>query len=417
LNGLKLNKKYRPLWESPSRFFVVTGGRGSSKSFTVNVFLTQLLFEIGHKVLFTRYTLTSASKSIIPEFLEKIDIQNFESAYKINNNEIENTQSGSSILFSGIKTSSGNQTANLKSLQGITTWVLDEAEELTDEETFDKINLSVRQKGVQNRVIIILNPTTKEHWIYRRFFEGKGVGGSFNGTIGDTTYIHTTYLDNISNLDESYIQSLENMKIRRPEKYKNQILGGWRAKAEGVIFNNWTIGEFDNSLISIFGQDYGFKTDPSTLVEVAIDNKKKIIYVKESFYKQGLTTSEIYLLNNRFAGQKLIIADSAEPRLIHEVSKKGSNITGVKKGKDSIITGISIMLDYDIVITPESINLIKEFNNYSWHDKKSQTPIDNYNHGIDSIRYAVYYSFSKVSGNYARPINHKVYKSYDNLFD
>jgi phage terminase large subunit len=49
----------------------------------------------------------------------------------------------------------------LKSLAGVTTWVLDEAEELTDEDTFDKIDFSIRAKNIQNRVILVLNPSTK----------------------------------------------------------------------------------------------------------------------------------------------------------------------------------------------------------------------------------------------------------------
>lgn len=85
--------------------------------------------------------------------------------FDINKTEIINKISKSEIIFRGIKTSSGDNTANLKSLQGVTTWILDEAEELTDESTFDKIDLSIRQKGKQNRVILILNPSTKEHWI------------------------------------------------------------------------------------------------------------------------------------------------------------------------------------------------------------------------------------------------------------
>jgi phage terminase large subunit len=129
-------------------------------------------------------------------------------------------------------------------LQGVTTFVLDEAEELTNEDTFDKIDLSVRHLEQQNRVILILNPTTKEHWIYNRFFQEKGIQEGTNRTKGNITYIHTTYLDNKENLSESFMKQIEDMKRRRPEKYKHQMLGGWLAKAEGVIFSNWEIGEF-----------------------------------------------------------------------------------------------------------------------------------------------------------------------------
>lgn len=335
--------------------------------------------------------MSSAHISIIPEFLEKIELMGKQDEFYITKDEIVNRLTGSKILFRGIKTSSGDQTANLKSLQGVTTWVLDEAEELTDEDTFDKIDLSIRHKSLPNRVILILNPTTKEHFIYQRFFEAKGVEAGKNLTKNDTTYIHTTYLDNLDNLSESYLAQIENIKQRRPEKYKHQILGGWLDKAEGVIFNNWKIGEFVNCGTVVFGQDYGFSKDPSTLVETSIDKANKIIYVRLHFYKAGLTTSELYNLNKQYAGDGLIIADSAEPRLINELRMKGLNILQSVKGQGSVTHGISILQDYDLVIDADSIELHKELNNYSWLDKKSATPIDDFNHAIDPLRYAVTY--------------------------
>lgn len=391
MEKVKIHSKYLNGFKNTSRYFVVTGGRGSGKSFGINSLLTVLTYEAGHTILFTRYTMSSAHISIIPEFLEKIELMGKQDEFYVTKDEIVNRLTGSKILFRGIKTSSGDQTANLKSLQGVTTWVLDEAEELTDEDTFDKIDLSIRHKSLPNRVILILNPTTKEHFIYQRFFEGKGVEAGKNITKGDTTYIHTTYLDNIDNLSESYLTQIENIKQRRPEKYKHQILGGWLDKAEGVIFNNWSIGEFKNCGTVVFGQDYGFSKDPSTLVETSIDKANKIIYVRLHFYKPGLTTSELYNLNKQYAGDGLIIADSAEPRLINELRMKGLNILQSVKGQGSVTHGISILQDYDLVVDADSIDLHKELNNYSWLDKKSATPIDDFNHAIDPLRYAVTY--------------------------
>ncbi len=386
---ITLNSKYYPLFENDTRYFIITGGRGSSKSFGVGTFTNLLSFEQGHKILFTRQTMTSAHLSIIPEFQEKIDLMELNALFEINKSEIKNLQSKSDIIFRGIRTSSGDQTANLKSLQGVTTWILDEAEELTDETTFDKINLSIRQKGKQNRVILILNPATKEHWIYKRFFEDRGVQEGFNGIKDDTTYIHTTYLDNIDNLDDSFINEVKRIELTNPEKYKHQILGGWLNKAEGVVYSNWRIDEFKEVSKSIYGQDFGFSIDPTTLVQVSIDKEKKIVYAKELLYKAGLTTTEIYTYNNRFCGaNNLIIADSAEPRLISELKQRGLNIKGIDKPK--IIDRIALLQDYEIIIDKDSINLIKELNNYVWHDKKSETPIDDYNHLLDALGYAVW---------------------------
>ena len=378
-----------PIVDSDSRYFIVSGGRGSGKSFSVNALLVMLTYEQGHTILFTRYTLTSAYISIIPEFIDKLEQFGSIADFHITKDEILNKKTGSKIIFRGIKTSSGDQTANLKSLQGITTWVVDEAEELVDEQKFDTIDLSVRQQGKPNRIILILNPTTKEHFIYRRFFEDRGVQEGSNTTKENTTYIHTTYQDNIKNLSKSYIEQIEQMKIRRPEKYKQQMLGAWLNKAEGVIFNNWSVGEFRKTSVSVWGQDYGFAADPSTLVEVNIDSSNKRIYLKECFYLQRLTTSQIAQLNLKHAREGLIVGDSAEPRLLSEIKAKGCNVRPSIKGQGSVTYGISLLQDYDIVVSPDSTNLIKELNNYRWLERKSNTPIDKYNHLIDAVRYAV----------------------------
>ena len=168
----------------------------------------------GIRILFTRYTMTSAHLSIIPEFLEKIGLLGFEDVFSINKSEVLNLSNKSDILFRGIKTSAGNQTASLKSLQGISCWVLDEAEELVDEDIFDTIDLSIREKDIQNRVVLILNPVTKEHWIYKRFFQDKGVEAGFNGVKDNVCYIHSTYLDNKENLSQSFLERIETIKHR-----------------------------------------------------------------------------------------------------------------------------------------------------------------------------------------------------------
>ena len=344
----------------------------------------------GIRVLFTRFTMVSAHLSIIPEFLEKITLLGYDNIFSINKAEVINTKNNSDILFRGIKTSAGNQTASLKSLQGISCWVLDEAEELIDEDIFDTIDLSIREKGIQNRIILILNPVTKEHWIYKRFFEDKGVQAGFNGFRDNICYIHSTYLDNKDNLSTSFLERVEAIKHRNFKKYKHKILGGWLEKAEGVVFENWSIGEFNpDGLQTSCGMDFGFSVDPDSLVEVAIDKKKKIIYLREHLYKNGLKSHELAELILEKVGDKLIIGDSAEPRLIEDLRHLGVNIKPVKKG--TIESGITRMLDYDIVITKESINLAKEFNNYIYADKGSKLFVDAYNHGIDATRYNIIY--------------------------
>lgn len=400
---IKLNKKYRPLFtEKSSRYFIVTGGRGSSKSFSVSAMLLMLSYENSHNILYTRYTMTSASTSIIPEMKEKIEILGLQNDFTVNKTDITNNISGNRIYFRGLKTGSGMQTAALKSLNGISTWILDEAEEMPDPLLFDKIDLSVRSKEAQNRVIMVMNPTTKAHWIYNRFYQSKGLQGGENITIGNTTYIHTSYLDNIKNLDKTFIANIEEMKVNRPEEYHAQILGGWRDVAEGVIFKNWEVKSFnDKGDYYGIGMDFGFSNDPTGATLISINKNAKEIYLKEIVYDTGLTTSDIAQRLLKQGKQTLVIGDSAEPRLLHELKHSyGLNIKPSIKGQGSINLGIALLQEYKLFVHQGSTNLISELNNYTWKDGK-EVAIDAYNHLLDGIRYFVSYHLSKPhSGKY-----------------
>jgi phage terminase large subunit len=390
-----------PLWNSEASYYILTGGRGSGKSFAVSDFIENLTFERGHTILFTRYTLTSAHISIIPEFEEKIELEGHEGLFDVNKTEIQNKQTESKILFRGIKTSSGNQTASLKSIQNVTTWILDEAEELIDEEIFDKIDESVRKVGIQNRVIIVLNPATEQHWIFKRFFEQAGVKAGFNGVKGDVCYIHTTYMDNMTNLSLKFINKVKALKLSSPLKYAHRIMGGWLKAAEGVIFENWEYGEFDDSLPYGYGMDFGFFPDPDVLVKCAIDKKRKLIYVKKALKLNNTGVDKLAKeIKDNADVTKTIIADCAEPRLIEDLkTRKIENIKAVKKGAGSVLAGIKIMQDYKLIVYPDSTEIGTELNNYAWSDKKSGVPIDAYNHFIDAIRY---YVSTMIKSKYAR---------------
>ena len=393
---ISIHKKYIPLFKDPSRYFVVTGGRGSGKSFSINVFLLNLTYEEGHKVLFSRYTMISAHTSIIPEFIEKINLMGVHEDFRITKDEIMNLKTGSSIIFKGIRTSSGNQTAALKSLNGITTFVVDEAEELVDEETFDKIDFSIRSQLKQNRVILVMNPTTKEHWIYKRWFQSENVLGGSNMSLNDVTYIHTDYRDNKENLSESFLQQIMTMKKKRPDKYEHQILGGWLNKAEGTIIRKWRVGDYIPTELTCYGQDFGFSEDLTTLIKISVDKNARKVWVKEIFGQKGLNTSQIYGKNKAECGLDLIVCDNSEPRLINELKVLGLNIKPTIKKKGSILSGIALMQDYEIIVDRNSHGIIREINNYVWKDK-GEVPVDKFNHYMDAIRYAMMYLIQGVN--------------------
>lgn len=402
--SIKIHSAYNSLFTSTKRYFFLTGGRASLKSTTIHDYASRLTYESGHGILVTRYTMASAEKSIIPEFEAAIDRNGSRPDFHKSGSRYTNKKTGSFILFSGIKTSSGDQTANLKSMAGVTTWIIDEGEDFRDESTFDDIDDSIRTSGARNRVIWIQNPSTKEHFIYKRWIEktptyinleGHQVVVSGHPKVES---IHTTYhiAEKLGYLNESFLDKVNNTKKNNPKRYFHKYLGGWLEKAEGVVFENWEYGKFNpNNLQTSYGQDYGFSIDPSTLIEVAIDKKRKKIYVKECMYQTRLTTSQIARINLHHAGRNLIIGDSAEPRLIDELKSKGCNIKPTEKGQGSISAGIAVMQDYQIIVEENSTNIAKELNNYVYADKGSKLFVDDFNHAIDAIRYNVFYHLGK----------------------
>jgi phage terminase large subunit len=202
-------------------------------------------------------------------------------------------------------------------------------------------------------------------------------------------------------LPESFLNNVRNIQIKNPDKYEHKIMGGWLAKAEGVVFTNWKFGAFNpDNLQTSCGMDFGFSIDPDTLTEVAIDKSKRKIYLKEHLYRNGLGTTELAQIILSRVGKMLIIADSAEPRLISDLKYKGVNIQAVKKG--TIESGITTMQDYEIVLEPNSSNIAKELNNYVYLDKGSKLYCDDWNHAIDGARYNVIYNLDNPNkGNYS----------------
>jgi phage terminase large subunit len=190
------------------------------------------------------------------------------------------------------------------------------------------------------------------------------------------------------------------MKLRRPDKYEHQILGGWLSKAEGTIIRNWRVADYFQTEISCYGQDFGFSVDPTTLVKISADVEMRKLYVKEVYGLPNLSTAQIATRNRNECGLDLIICDSAEPRLINELKKYGNNIKPAIKKKGSILSGIALLQDYEIIVDRRSNGIIKELNNYVWADK-NQKPIDTFNHFIDAMRYAAQHLLQgQKSGQY-----------------
>ena len=409
---------YHPLYTNKDKFIVlITGGRGSGKSFEVARFLERLTFEKNRKILFTRYTLVSASKSIIPEVEDKIERDGTQEYFKVTKDRIINKYTGSELMFMGILASSGNQTAKLKSIQGVSVFVCDEAEEWRSEEDYDKMVLSIRTKGVQNMVIVVMNPASTSHFVYQKYIKDTHRIEVIDGvpvqisTHPNVLHIHTTYLDNLEYLSREFVSEIEDIKANNPEKYQRIVIGKWSEMNEGAIFKKYSVVDSMPHFVQRcgLGLDFGYTNDPTAGIFCGVYGNT--LYLDEVCYNTHMGSGDIIKALRQYSSFD-ITADSADPRLIDELRAGGLRVSPVVKGAGSVIAGINKMLEMDICITARSKNLQYELDNYCWaKDKDGQytnEPIDANNHLIDATRYYILRNILGWSGMQRR--------SYEGIF-
>ena len=392
--------KYEPLFRpEKTRYVLVKGGRGSGKSHAVSSATSLTTYDDCFHILYTRYTMVSAEVSIVPEYVEKLGLFGIEGDFTVHKTEIENRGTGGKILFRGLMMSSGNQIAKLKSIHNVKMWILDEAQELMDESMFDSIDLSVRTTGAQNVIVLVFNPTDVNHWIYRRFYANLP-DEDFNGTIGDTTYISTTYLDNIRNLSDSFLSQAERMKAGDPEKFDNVFLGHFARHREGLIYRNWErIDEeaYPSGLPQWYGVDWGYSDDPAACVRMCYDPLTGILYLREVCYETGLLPRDMARRIREDAesigyqpSDCIVYCDPARPeardelRYIYDIDAH-SAVNRDKAGRIGWLRGFRVRYVGDDIAKEVSVYMYRPQKNDA--NKFTDEPVDGNDHLMDATNY------------------------------
>jgi phage terminase large subunit len=376
-----------PIFTNQSRYQVAWGGAGSGKSHIVaRKILYRLLKEshVKHNFLIIRKVDRTIKRSVFTLVRNIISKWGLVDEFDVNltDKTIAYKSTGSQIMFSGL-----DDVEKLKSIEGVTSIWCEEATELTQED-FDQLDFRLRgETKCLKQIILTLNPISEQHWIKRVFFDDP-IDGCFT--------LKTTFLDN-QFIDDEYKMVMENKKKTNPRYYNIYALGNW-GTAEGLVFNNVetrTIRESDVAgLDFVQGLDFGYTNDPTAFNQSYIDFKNKIIYVYDGFYEKGMSNDAIAdKLKSMRAHKYKTVADSSEPKSIDYIRTKQVNMVGAMKGRDSVNAGIDYLLNFKIIVNSHLVEFMTEFNNYCWavdkDGKQINKPVDDFNHFIDSLRYAI----------------------------
>ena len=337
----------------------------------------------------SRYTQKALTNSIYQDILDLITQWGLTPYIKLSGDQIINTTNQNMIITHSMKLQESGMSAKGKGLAGVTHLLIDEATELSSEEEYIKLVDTFRTKAVERKIFLLFNPTSKNHWIFRRFYLPDGTPNpKWTENHG---FIHTTYFDNNQNLDPAKIREWELAKTQDPEYYDHHILGKWRAIGEGQIFTNWRFYDFtpDPESEILYGLDFGFHPDPACIVRVY--KKGRILWLEEMLYANGLTVEDLIeeMKSIDIPRNAPIFADASQPSAIESIRRAGFyNIEKSYKGPDSVQTGIDRIKSFEVYASPLSKNLQYEYEMYSWRTGTNK-PIDKHNHLMDAIRYTL----------------------------
>jgi phage terminase large subunit len=390
-----IGKGYKQFWNFKGRYRVVKGSRASKKSKTSALwFIYHMMKYPQANTLVVRKTFRTLKDSCFTELKWAVHRLKVDAWWDFKESPLEATYkpTGQKIYFRGLD--DPLKVTSITVDVGVLCWAwLEEAYEIMKEDDFNILDESIRgevPEGLFKQWTITFNPWNEHHWLKKRFFDDPD----------DSTLAMTTnYMCN-EWLDAADIKVFEDMKKRNPRRYAVAGLGGWGI-VDGLVYENWKEEEFDvdavrskPGIVSVFGLDFGYTNDPSTLFCGLLDQENKRLFVFDEMYEKGLSNKKIAdTIKDMGYGKERITADSAEPKSIDELKSLGLRVKSAQKGKDSIKNGIQWIQDLEIVIHPKCVNFLTEISNYTWDEDKFGTklnvPIDDFNHLMDAMRYSL----------------------------
>ena len=392
-----VGKGYKSFWNFKGRYKVVKGSRASKKSKTTALWIiyNMMKYKNANTLVVRKVfrTLKDSCYSDLRWAINRFQVQDYWE-FKESPLEITYKPTGQKILFRGFD--DPLKITSISVSVGSLCWCwIEEAYELTDETAFNMLDESIRgivEEPLFKQIIISFNPWNERHWLKSRFFD----------KVDDNILALTTNYQCNEWLDDADKKLFEDMKKNNPRRYQVAGLGNWGI-VDGLVYENWQELEFDWREIlnkrqkakAVFGLDFGYTNDPAAFFCGILDQEQKEIYVFDEIYQKGMQNTAVYSnIENLGFKKEIIVADSAEPKSIDHLKGLGLyRIKASKKGKDSINAGIQFIQDFKIFIHPRCVNFLTEISNYAWDKDKFgkaiNKPIDDFNHLMDAMRYAL----------------------------
>ena len=373
--------KIQTLIESPKRYKVAHGGRGSGKSFGIaDVFANRAMNEDGIRILCTRDIQNTLSDSALAILKRVIKVREIERWFRPTKHGLA-CVNGTEFIFRGLQNPD-----RIKSLEGIKYCWVEEAQRVS-QEAWDMLVPTIREPG--SEIWINFNPDREDDPVYKNFIATNRP---------DVEVVKINHSDN-EYFPEVLRRELEWDKAHDYDKYLWIWEGNTRKVSERQVFRGkYRVGAFEtpDDALFYYGADWGFANDPTVLVRMFIRNN--ILWIDHESYGIGVDIDDTANLFNSVLGgvDNIITADSARPETISYLRQHGyPKMRPAHKGKGSVEDGIEFIKSFDgVVIHDRCKHTADDFGLYSYKENKlTNEPLpvleDRNNNCIDAIRYAL----------------------------
>lgn len=398
---IDLPPKMVELFDGPARYRIAYGGRGSGKTVGFATMSAVDGYRLGMGgvsgiLLCGREFMNSLDESSMEEVKAAISAHPFlTDYYEIGERYIRSRDRRIEYAFAGLR----HNLDSIKSKARILRAWVDEAESVS-ESAWRKLTPTVREPG--SEIWVSYNPESPESATHRRFRDDPPA---------DCKSIEINWRDNPWFPGVLNLERIDDQR-KRADVYDHIWEGGFLTITDAQIFSGaYEVDEFEPLPTwdgPYQGLDFGFAQDPTAAVRCYIHDR--VLYIRNEAGRTKLELDDTaQFIDDRIPdfSRYATRGDSARPESISYLRRNGiPSIVSVDKWKGSVEDGIEFMRSFDrIVIHPDCPNTAREFRLYSYKvDRLSgdilPVIVDEHNHYMDAIRYALAPLIRRTSGGF-----------------
>ncbi|MDC9614899.1 PBSX family phage terminase large subunit [Xenorhabdus khoisanae] len=388
---IELPPKLIPVFSGDYRYRGSYGGRGSAKtrSFALMTAIRgYMAAQNGQSgvILCAREYMNSLEESSMEEVKQAIrSVPWLNDFYELGEKFIRTKCRSVNYVFAGLR----HNLDSIKSKARILIAWVDEAESVS-ETAWTKLTPTVREEG--SEIWVTWNPERDGSATDKRFRKNPPE----NSIIVEMNYDDNPWFPSV--LEE---ERLSDQARLDPATYSWIWEGAYLENSDKqVLANKYVIKEFPDDLWQkadrlLFGGDFGFAKDPSTLIRQFILND--CLYIDYEAYGVGVELDHMPAFYDKVPESRKwpIKADAARPETISYLRRQGFNISAASKWQGSVADGISYLRGFkQIYIHPRCKQTAKEARLYSYKTDRITGEVlpvieDANNHCWDASRYGL----------------------------